>query len=803
MEAEPILLDADPSGDAPMPFQGYLDVVDARLGIKGWALSREARQRPVTVELLAGGECIARQTTSQPRPDVSLEQGGTCTPGFQFDVQELHLLPLIAEARPDAKLSARVAGSDFTLRAGRPMPTVREFLLGDAPEGQAAPSTAPAQSARPPLKDLPSALAFLRRAAEPLAGQALPARSGASIGFIEAVSTEMAGLLWFLGWIKGEDRFALSGVMADHGKHPAGLLFATYPRPDLPEGAVGMIGVMLTNWRSRDPKEVAILHCGEDGTQQLRTNVPLVELRLQDWMARFNKLRPQLLSPVAPELRRLLGLISNWVPGNASTLDVTIEQGMDRVLVLPGFGALAEGWVLSPARQPEALMLRLGDRILEADPVATFFKPRPDLANKLPGGGRLAEAAGFVAAFRGNVSAKDMTRPIIKFVFSGGLSTNHELDARILRTLGHPEQLEDVLAFYREPAAERFFPAFSRAVAASLHPGLRHLTAFALADAERALVWALPDDRSEIQLAFAEMTGMLRRGLVPGIAILAEPGNQRALVMSLFRALAKRGEAACSLFFLPRTAHAPYVLKGALDLLGAERFAFIGPGLHPDAMAGEALGAALRCAGPVPAFALPIRSGIEAQPGPRHSTRRHSTRRSLPRQPARSGPWLKDMPVRISGLASGHLRLPIPVAIDKGRVLRSWSVEPSRLSDAVDEALAETPQMTEALGSRRLGRIAVVSHQHPCVSKGGAENSAYALFKGLLQLGEDAIFVAACDRRDRTRLCLDSDHEFAVFHDGASYDHLFQVARPEVPRISGTSCARKGRTSLTFNTGNS
>lgn len=49
-------------------------------------------------------------------------------------------------------------------------------------------------------------------------------------------------------------------------------------------------------------------------------------------------------------------------------------------------------------------------------------------------------------------------------------------------------------------------------------------------------------------------------------------------------------------------------------------------------------------------------------------------------------------------------------------------------------------------------RIAIVSHAHPAVSSGGAEISAYTLFEGLLSLGEDAVFIAACKKSDLNRV---------------------------------------------------
>ncbi|KQT82832.1 glycosyltransferase [Aurantimonas sp. Leaf443] len=73
-------------------------------------------------------------------------------------------------------------------------------------------------------------------------------------------------------------------------------------------------------------------------------------------------------------------------------------------------------------------------------------------------------------------------------------------------------------------------------------------------------------------------------------------------------------------------------------------------------------------------------------------------------------------------------------------------------------------------------RIAIVSHSHPSISKGGAEIAAYALYRGLREIGIDAIFVGACSMNDRHRLALGSAHEFAVFFEPERYDHFFHLA---------------------------
>jgi glycosyltransferase involved in cell wall biosynthesis len=78
--------------------------------------------------------------------------------------------------------------------------------------------------------------------------------------------------------------------------------------------------------------------------------------------------------------------------------------------------------------------------------------------------------------------------------------------------------------------------------------------------------------------------------------------------------------------------------------------------------------------------------------------------------------------------------------------------------------------------------IAVVAHTHPSISKGGAEIAAFALYEGLLAIGQAAIFVAVCPEQDRERLRLDSAREFAIFVDPSRYEHFYQLASADVWR---------------------
>jgi glycosyltransferase involved in cell wall biosynthesis len=93
------------------------------------------------------------------------------------------------------------------------------------------------------------------------------------------------------------------------------------------------------------------------------------------------------------------------------------------------------------------------------------------------------------------------------------------------------------------------------------------------------------------------------------------------------------------------------------------------------------------------------------------------------------------------------------------------------------------------------GRIAVLAHTHPSVTKGGAEVAAYSLYRGLNALGVDAIFVAACPQAERARLSLGSGNEFAVFHDPAFYEPFYHLSTPE---LSHSLCGVLAREKVTL-----
>ncbi|HSI50470.1 MAG TPA: glycosyltransferase [Ideonella sp.] len=74
--------------------------------------------------------------------------------------------------------------------------------------------------------------------------------------------------------------------------------------------------------------------------------------------------------------------------------------------------------------------------------------------------------------------------------------------------------------------------------------------------------------------------------------------------------------------------------------------------------------------------------------------------------------------------------------------------------------------------------IIVFSHAHPSISKGGAEVSAYTLYKGLLALGQKAAFVAMCPEAQLAKVRFETPDEHTIAYQPARYDHYFHLAEP-------------------------
>lgn len=78
-------------------------------------------------------------------------------------------------------------------------------------------------------------------------------------------------------------------------------------------------------------------------------------------------------------------------------------------------------------------------------------------------------------------------------------------------------------------------------------------------------------------------------------------------------------------------------------------------------------------------------------------------------------------------------------------------------------------------------RVAILSHSHPSLTKGGAEIAADTLLRGLREIGIEAIMISACSEEQLDRIDLGRG-EFALPYRAGLYDHLYHISPIDVRR---------------------
>lgn len=399
-------------------------------------------------------------------------------------------------------------------------------------------------------------------------------------GYIEAIAADPSGLLWVSGWLHKGQPLEFPAILVDRRKVAASVMLTCYDRPDLPADACAVFGVIRADWQPASTGTDIFLFFGEGMRFHLRGVKPLRIVDTKAALEQFEQVRPFCYGSRTTALQRMLSSVQNWIPETARTAGFPIHVHVDQALVLPHFGCMVEGWALSPLKQVERFILRFGNTVLHADPVSTYFKERADLGSAFPHCANLLSQAGFVALFRGRLPTEELIDPLLKVVFTDGTSTNHPIEPNALRRLGHSASLDDALGFYPALQHEAFFPEFAATVRREIAAGLRPPEAFAKAKAARAMVFAVPADRSDAHLLFDDALRRIRDlADPPGLVFVAERGPHRSNTVTLFRSLAAATDAPCSLFFVDNVDYALYGLVDILQAIGATRFLFTGTGV--------------------------------------------------------------------------------------------------------------------------------------------------------------------------------------------------------------------------------
>lgn len=569
-----------PAAPGPAP-TGYVDLVDVERGTRGWAVDTAEPGRPVRVELCVGAAVVATVQTSEQREDISEKFGQMLFAGFVFDMAAMEAIPKHARS-PDDLMTVRFADGGATLGAGVPLPT----------SGAVAAKIASLPKAAPPLDnaDIEMMLDVLRRQAAPLAQTALRPVPEGLRGYIETLVIDPSGTVWFIGWMRQGHPPEFGAVIADTGKHAAAAAIMSFAREDLPSDARGVLGILATEWRPGPATKAFHLFFGPGGRFHLSAHTPLRIIGFKELLGDYANMRERCVGDRHTEaLQRMLAALEIWLPGRATGQRYGTECSLDRILLVPGLGCLAEGWIMSPMKRVEGLRMRVGASVMAARPESLFWKPRPDLATAFPRSEPMTRRAGFVAMFAGVGDTSDLADPVLKIMFEGGVSANWDIAAKVFRRLGHSATIEDALTFFPALQDEPFFARFARSAIAIQQDAPARLvtlrsslpqTGLANGRAEAAIVAVLPDDRCDMFLLFEEMAQRIRLGgAVPRMVFLASAGAQRSDALWLFREFEETMRTPCSLMLVDEAEHALRLLPELLRETATARFVFLAPGM--------------------------------------------------------------------------------------------------------------------------------------------------------------------------------------------------------------------------------
>jgi len=572
----PILVGTELNPRDGTTHSGFVDVIDSMQGVRGWAVNLISPMDPVRLLLCVGQQVVAETLAEGDRHDISNKLGRPARAGFAFEPDVMLTLSSFMED-PDDAIWVRVADTGHGLASAAGTPTIGELMARLRKEAAPTP--------RHTTADFEYLLDELRAAADPLTNEALRPLPENLQGYIETVAVDTSGQVWFMGWMKRGHVQEFSAVLVERRKFPAAIAVISYARDDLPADSCGIVGLISSSWRPTSATAELHVFFGAAGRFHLRSHSPLRIVTSSELVAEYDGIRDRCFGEGrAIALQRMLTSLENWLPTRTAAQWFATECSIDRILLVPGLGCLVEGWVMSPMKRIEGLRLRVGASIMQADPEALYWKPRPDLLSAFPGGERMVSRAGFVGLFAGDAEPEDFADPILKVIFQGGSSANWSIAATTFRRLGHSASVEDALQFFPALQEEAFFPRFAEAAIRAERAAMNAPVVLAAQRSRRAMVFVLPEDRCDLFLLFEELAHQCRTaGGIEAVAFIAASKSNRSDALWLFREFqASHGAArniACSLLVVDDAAQAFALLPDILREIGANRFFFAGAGV--------------------------------------------------------------------------------------------------------------------------------------------------------------------------------------------------------------------------------
>jgi len=553
------------------PWRGFVESADPQHGVAGWVIdTRDPFARP-EVELLVGERVVARCSAARHRADVWRTDDPRIVPGFAFGPEVFHLVNAIPDG-PGA-IEVRLAGSSLALPARHPLPDracIAAWIAGATPDERLF-----ATAGLP----LPAALDRLQALARGRGEQPLRALEASCIGFVEALFTLDAQDVFVSGWTQRAVRHEQAAVLVAEGRrHPAALVLVDHPRADLGPGALAFFGLLRCEWRPASPIDTFFLFLGGEGDAWLRAHRPLALRPREEGRERVALLQASSADPRLADFDERLGERDPWQDTPDAGSACGLHVGIDAVRLLPGFGALVDGWCLSARSSLSGAQLRVGGTVLRMDPATRRVRPRLDLAHGFP---RLADRlgdAGFAAVFRGALPVEHAGAARLRLAFADGSVLVTPLDAQVLRRVDARIDLAHLAALHPGLEAEAWLDDLAAALRTralrdapdAVH--VRHAVR-----AEDVLIRLLPEGH-ELSLALDELAA--NAATLPAgaaLVLVTSPVHPRERVQRWGDTLRRQlGEARVGVTQVAEPALAFWLLPEIARRAGARRFTWLG-----------------------------------------------------------------------------------------------------------------------------------------------------------------------------------------------------------------------------------
>jgi hypothetical protein len=401
-------------------------------------------------------------------------------------------------------------------------------------------------------------------------------------GYIETVALDDGGRVWVMGWSRRKLPTESPVVIADRQRHAGALVSFSFPREDVPQDSHAFIGVIASGWRPSTVSHDVYCFLAPELTFYLRGLKPLQVVDAKVIGDHIAQALPKASGPRVQPLRALHLNAGEWTP-HSPRAGFALKASVDRILVMPGFGAFAEGWLLSPSKPVTSFSLRLGSKVLRGVPGSLVRRARPDVASVGGHTPLLLDSAGFTVALEGPLRSEDLVDPILKAHFADGSSANIAIDPEVVRRIGHAVPLDDVLLCYPGLADEAFFPSFAAALQHDLESSLAQVEILAVpAQARQCVLAAMPAHPSDARLLIDDLALALRRlAAPPAVLLFADGGTSRAELPVLARIVSDATHRPCGIALVQQADKPLWALPELLNLSGSERFLLLAQHAFP------------------------------------------------------------------------------------------------------------------------------------------------------------------------------------------------------------------------------